>query len=176
MTTSGGGWSAQKIGGGAAVGTSLTGGADASNQIERLKAQIETLSRERDELKAALDREMIGSNFARSKYVSERLTLPPDAAAAYLGKYFEVRDGKLVAFDANGAQIFSPTRFTEPASFDEAIERIVAAHPHKAAIMKGSGRSPVRAEGTTLSRAEFDRLDPASKMARVRDGVKLVDG
>lgn len=64
-----------------------------------------------------------------------------EIAQALFGNRLKVEDGKVVAYDANGAKIYSRARPGELADPDEAIEILVESHPHKAHLVKGSGAS-----------------------------------
>ena len=58
---------------------------------------------------------------------------------ATFGKAFKIEEGKVVAYDANGNKIFSQSRPGELAEFDEALEALVDAYPHKDHILKPTG-------------------------------------
>lgn len=95
------------------------------------------LEKERDDAKAALNKEMIGGNFARSKFIEDKVAIPPDFMESQFGSSFKVEDGKLVAYGADGKPIYSRTKPGELAEFDEALELIVETHPRKEHILKG---------------------------------------
>ena len=68
---------------------------------DRLKAAETTHATQMNELKAKLDgatsalhSELIGGNFARSKFISEKLAIPVDMAQAAFGTNFKVEEGK----------------------------------------------------------------------------------
>jgi hypothetical protein len=90
-------------------------------------------------LEAALKREVIGGAFARSSLIAERLVIPVDIVEATFGRHFEIVDEQLVAKDLSGNPIYSATDYGKPASFDEALEKIIEAYPHKDKILKGVG-------------------------------------
>jgi hypothetical protein len=96
---------------------------------------------ERDSLAKMYNDEVIGGSFARSKFINEKLAIPSDFAQARFEKNFSIVDGKVVAKDANGNQIYSPASPGNPASFDEAIEFLVSQYPQKDSILKGTGSS-----------------------------------
>ena len=74
-------------------------------------------------------------------------------------------------------QLPSRTRHGEPADFDEALELLVDAYPHKASILKGSGASGGGASGgsggsggkKTFTRQQFAGLDPRQQAAVAKD-------
>lgn len=145
--------------------------------IKSVQAQFEPIVKERDTLQTQLYEEKIGGAFARSKFISEKVAIPPDMVQAAFGPRFKVENGKTVAVDANGQPIFSRTRHGEPADFDEALEIMIDQYPHKASILKGSGASGGGASGgngaaggkKTVTRAAFDAMDPVQKAAVARD-------
>lgn len=91
--------------------------------------------------------EMVGGAFARSKFVAEKLAIPPDLVQARFGGAFGIENGKVVAKDAQGNVIFSRANPGEPAGFDEALDTLVNAYPHKDSILKGTGASGGGAQG-----------------------------
>jgi len=146
--------------------------------IKSLQAQFEPIVKERDTLKGELYGEKIGGAFARSKFISDKVAIPADLMQASFGKHFGIEGGKVIAKDANGNQLFSRTRHGEPADFEEALEILVDSYPHKASILKGSNASGSGAQGgggqggggkKTMTRAQFEALDPAAKAAAVKD-------
>lgn len=126
----------------------------------------------------------VGNRFATSKYLSEKTILIPEIAEAYFGKNFKIEGGKVAAYDGAGNQIYSRTKPGEPADFDEALTILVESHAQRDHIMKGSGASGSGAKGSqgaggqgnkTISRAQFDALDPAARSAHFKDGGKVTD-
>lgn len=147
--------------------------------IESVKAEYEPFVTKAKDLEQQLYGEKIGGAFARSKFIAEKLAIPADMAQAAFGTRFKVESGKTVALDANGQPIFSRTRHGEPADFEEALEIMVDAYPHKASILKGSGASgggsgqsqPGAGGKKTITRAQFEALDPTAKIAAVKDST-----
>ena len=93
-------------------------------------------------VQAQFHSELIGGSFARSKVIADKLAIPADVAQAFFGKHFGIsEDGKVVAKDANGNEIYSRVRAGEKADFDEALETLIDAYPNKDSILKGSGAS-----------------------------------
>ena len=135
------------------------------------------------ELEAQLHGELIGGGFARSKYVGERLTLPPDLVQSAFGRHFRVESGKVVAYDKDGAPILSRST-GQPADFDEALETLVSQYPHKDSILRatqrsGSGGKPGTegkpAQQRTMTRAQFDAADHATRAAFAKEGGSVID-
>ncbi len=139
---------------------------------------------ERDGLQGQLRQERIGGSFARSKYIAEKLAVPVDFVEARFGGNFSLEDGKMVAKDSTGNPIYSKARPGEIAGFDEAMEILVDAYPHRDSILKGTGSQgggarPGNPGGTgakTMSRAQYDAMAPKDRTAKMRDGLANKSG
>lgn len=103
------------------------------------EAKLADAGAQTETLRAQLYGQMVGGAFSRSKFVSDKLAIPSDLVEARFGKHFAVKDGKVIATDANGNTIFSPSNPGEPADFDEALTHLVNAYPQKDQILKGTG-------------------------------------
>lgn len=133
--------------------------------------QIKTLETELEKLTGSLYSEKIGGAFSRSKFITDKVAVPADLLQAQFGQRFKVEDGKTVAYDPSGNKIYSRTKPGELAEFDEALETLIDAYPHRDAILKGSGANgggsrPSGGGGgnsKTISRQQFDALAPAEK-------------
>jgi hypothetical protein len=83
----------------------------------------------------------------------------------------------------NGNPIFSAVKHGEHADFEEAISVMVAAYPNKEMILKGSGASGSGAAGSsggagggkTMTRTQFEALDPTARAATIKGGTAVVD-
>jgi hypothetical protein len=113
--------------------------------IKSVEDRFSPVVKERDTLQSQLHAQLVGGAFSRSKYIAEKFATEGPAgveiAQALFGNRFKVEDGRVVAYDANGGQIYSRARHGELAEPDEAIEQLVEAHPYKAHLIKGSGAS-----------------------------------
>lgn len=149
-----------------------------AGQVETVRAQavkaIEDkyapVVKERDELKTMLNGERMSNTFAKSKYIAEKLAIPADIAMAKFGSQFSIDGAKIVAKDAAGNVIYSPSRPGEVADFDEAMQVLVDGYAYRDTILKGAGHSGGGAGGKsgtggkqTYTRAQFDQLTPTEK-------------
>ena len=140
---------------------------------------IEQLTAERDEARAALERERIGHCFAGSRLVAEQLSAPPAMVAATFAKHFCLEHGRAVAIDVHGNTILSRSRLGEPADFDEALDVLIDASGYADRLRKAPGQATGgaaeawRPNRPTLTRQGFDALLPAEKMAFVKAGGTL---
>lgn len=163
-----------------------------AGEVEKVKAEAikaveekyKPILEERDGLQKALRQEKIGGSFARSKFIAEKLAVPAPMVEKTFGEHFTIEDGKVVAKDTSGNQIFSPSRPGELATFDESLEVLVDQFAYKDSILKakpaeggeikdgGSGGSGAR----QIKRAEFEKMDPnAQRRAVVDDKAVIVD-
>jgi len=151
--------------------------------IAAVEEKYQPIVAERDTLKTQLDKEIRGGSFARSKYAEEKVAVPKHMLERTYGDNFKIEDGKLTPYDANGAKIFSRARPGEIADFDEALELIIAADPHRDHILKGdikggggAGQGGGGGGDKTISRADFAKLSPADQASKVtKDNFTVVD-
>ena len=126
----------------------------------------------------ALYDEKIGGAFARSSLIAgdkATLSIPADMVQARFGKHFSMKDGKVIATDHQGNQIYSKARPGDAADFDEALGFLVDQYPHRDSILKSSGASGGGSGGNQngnnasgkkeITRAEFDAMAPLQKAA-----------
>lgn len=154
--------------------------------VKEYASKVEAADERARAAEKALHSEKIGGSFARSKFIADKLAVPVPMVEATFGSNFTIEDGKIIAKDANGNQIYSKANPGEAASFDEALEIIVEASPYKDNIMKGRGHSGSGAPGggsgggqNTISRSEFDAInksDPARAQKMVtQEGITVTD-
>lgn len=153
--------------------------ADATRAAE---AREKALTEQNTQLTTNLNNHIIGGSFAGSKFISEKLAIPADIAQKVFGDRFKVDGGKLVPTDGNGQPIFSATRHGEHADFEEALQVMVNAYPNKEMILKGTGASGGGAGGSggaggakTMTRAQFEKLDPAARSTTLQGGFAITD-
>jgi hypothetical protein len=152
---------------------------------EKLKAtekKYEPVVKERDSLKTSLHQEKLSTAFNRSKFIQDKMAIPVDLAQSRFGSNFSIEDGKFIAKDASGNQIYSRARPGEIADFDEALEILVDAYPYRDNILKGTGASGGGAGGSKtdsngkrqVTRAQFDAMAPADQAKAAREST-IVD-
>lgn len=141
--------------------------------IDSVKAEYEPFKAKATDLETQLYGEKIGGAFARSKFIADKVAIPADMVQAAFGARFKVVDGKTVALDSNGQQIFSRVKHGEPADFEEALEIMIDQYPNKDSILKGTGASGGGASGgggsggkRTVTRTQFDAM-PADQQRAV---------
>ena len=154
--------------------------------IKAVEEKYEPITKERDNLKASLHKEMIGGRFARSKFISEKMASPIPMVEATFGSHFSIEDGQVVARNQAGNEIFSPSNPGERADFDEALQVLVEASPFRDQIMLGTNKNGTGAPGSgdagpsgkSMSRSEYESLamkNPQEALKRVREGCSIVD-
>lgn len=158
-----------------------------ANAVKSVEEKYAPMLKEAETLKSQLNTHLIGGAFASSKFIAEKFAAEGPAgveiARALFGNSLKVEDGAVVGYDAQGNKLYSRTRHGELASAEEAIELLVEAYPHKNHILKGSGANGGGAghgggQGggkSTMSRDQFNALDPAAKSKAMRDGVTLTE-
>ncbi len=159
-----------------------------AGEVEKVKAEAikatedkyAPIVQERDAFQTQLHNELIGGGFARSKYIQDNIAVPVDMIQATFGKNFQIEDGKVVAVGADGQKIYSRTRPGEVADFDEALESLVGGYQHKDSILKGSQAGGAGFQGgggqggaKTMSRQQFDALDPTGRAQFAREGGQI---
>ena len=147
---------------------------------EALKAAVTPVAAERDKLKAdlaaateSLNKSVIGSAFASSKFVAEKLVNPALAQQLFAGN-FQVKDGRPVGRDQDGNDIFGADGV---ATFDEALHKLVEASPFRDNILKpapgGAGTSSHTAAtygGGKMSPDQAGRLSPEDYAKARKEG------
>lgn len=151
--------------------------------VKAVEDKYAPVVKERDALAGKLVEKIVSNAFAHSKYIADKLVLPPDLAEAAFAKNFKIEGDNLVGYGREGKQIFSREKPGELAAFDEAMEILVAEYPRRDSILKGTGASGGGSKGgsegggsNTLTRSKFDSLDAGAKHAHVKGGGKIVDG
>lgn len=115
---------------------------------EKLNEKEEQLTRRQQQIR----RLSVSTQFANSSFIREHLTVPPDMLESYFGSRFHVEEGddgsiSVVARQPDGTPIFSNAKPGEPASFDEAIQHLVAQSPHKDSLLRASQKGGAGAGG-----------------------------
>ena len=172
---------------------------DAEQAEQSKQAAIQVVVGERDvarqdneKLKGAFAGQMIGAQFAQSKFVQEKLIVPSSMVAATFSAHFTVEDmdtaPRLVAKGADGNPIYSRSTPGAVAGFDEALESLINAYPHRDEIMKGAGKPGSGAPGSggggrerfckrTVSQKEAQELilsDPAGFHKQLHEEKQVV--
>jgi len=150
--------------------------------IKAVEDKYAPVVQERDKLKGDLYSERVGGQFARSKFIADKVAVPSDIVQARFGQHFRDEDGKAVAYDASGNKVYSRSKPGEPAGFDEALEILIDQYPYKDSLLKGtgggSGAKPGNGSGggdKTISRKDFEALGHADRAAKMKEGVKVTD-
>ena len=166
------------------------------NAIETVEKRYEDLIEQKykpmvgaaEKMEKRLHDEMIGGRFARSEFIKEQLTVPVEMVRATYGNHFTIEDGKVVARNAAGNEIFSKSNPGEKANFDEALEIIIENSNHSDHIMKGTNKRGSGAGGNEgggganvdkeITRSDFDKIqreDPARANKLItEEGYKIV--
>lgn len=152
-------------------------------KLKSIEDGFKPILAERDALKQSLVNEKIGGSFARSPFIKDKVSIPPELVQAYFGHSFKLEGDKVVAYDKEGKQIFSRLKPGNVAEFDEALEIQIDNSPFRDNILKGSGAHGSGAGGgsgggngkKSMSRPAFEALEPMARMAHIKDGGAVVD-
>jgi len=155
-------------------------------KIDQLETKVRDLSGTNEKLSGSLATEKVTNAFTNSKYIKDKLAVPPSVAKAVFGNNFKVEEDKLVAYDNNGTRLYSNASGGEP-NFDEALEIIIGNYPDRDSLLKGKNNSGGGGDGgggggrqqqpgeKSISRKAFDSLDATQRMLKMREGFKVVD-
>jgi hypothetical protein len=104
-----------------------------------LEDQLAAERAERQKDRSLIDELTIGNAFGNSTYIKEDLILSPEKARTIYGGHFEMKDGRVVAYDkpasaANRTMLVNSAG--DPLAFNEALERIIEADPDKKTMLK----------------------------------------
>ena len=158
-----------------------------NEEISELKKKYEPIAVDRDRLKTRLDQVIVSNAFANSKFIQEKVSVPSDMIESEFSDHIRVVNGKLKILDGSGKEIYSRKEPSRPADFDEALEVIIEAYPHKATILKGGGRNGpgvINGEGSDIlgdkliSRKNADEMatgNPKELARLMREGYRVVD-
>lgn len=163
--------------------------ASEQNILARINAAVAPKDRKIAELEAGAQefknkwhRARIDAEFGLSKFVKEE-TVNPEMVKRLFAAFFSVDDdGKIIAKDETGKELVEYDGEGN-VSFDAMLRHLVMSSPFKDNILIGTrasgsgGSSNTSGRGMnakTITRAEFEKLDPASKMARMKDGYRIV--
>lgn len=161
-----------------------------AGEVDRIKAEVIAASdakykpdlEERDDLRSKLSHRAIRGEFDKSDFITKKMTVPPDFVFAQFRDrfHYDPKTDKVVPKDPQGNNLLSLDRPGEVATVDEAMSIFVNALPYKNDILKGTGATgggsnPGSTNGggsgntgqKTLSRKDYDAMDPAARMDAV---------
>ena len=166
---------------------------EAKGEWDRLKARMSeehsrTLSVKDAELQAlreqlaakdgVLNDMTIGSEFVNSEFINKELVLTPAKTRVVYGSYFELEEGKVIAYDKpRGAKDRTAIvdGFGNPLPFDAALRKIVDADPDKNHMLKSSvkpGASSANQPGARRPAQE----EAKSSVAKISTGIASLLG
>lgn len=164
-----------------------------AGEVERVKESItkgfnEKLTAAEKRAQEAEDRyagEKVATAFLGSKFLTEKTVLPADVAQAYFSKRVKVdpTTGRVRVLDSDGNPLLSKANPGAEPTFDEAMEILVTSHPQRDSILRGtngsgSGAPSGGGQGSgakSLTRAQFEQLDPQGRVSAMKEGVRVTD-
>jgi hypothetical protein len=139
-----------------------------------MQSKIDALQTAIQEKDSILSRELIGGQFARSKFISEKMSIPHDLVEHRFGSAFKIEDGRVVAYDQHGNKLNSREKPGELAEFDEALTILVEQYPHKDSILRGGNGTGagVSGGGQPHVAKDWHNLPPVERLNAARQGKK----
>ena len=149
-----------------------------------LKERDEALAKVKD-YEARWESMLIDKALSESSFLREKVSKDPVHQAfvrEHFRSHFKVEDGQVVAYDApNGQKLFGSDG--NPCGVDAALSRLVNASPIGSSLLAGSQTSGSGASASsqgwtgqkTITRAQLEQLDPATRMKTIRSGTRVVD-
>lgn len=152
----------------------------AEEHAKEKTALLATLEEEREARKkdrGLINELTIGNSFGNSSFIKDSLVLSPDKTRQLYGSHFEVKEGRVVAYDKPAS---SETRNMlvnsagDPLAFEEALTRIVDADPDKKSVMK-SRMKPGAGSTTTEQQNNQNKQNDNGLYGRSRIAASLHD-
>lgn len=135
--------------------------------LEDAQRRMESQERKHREV---LRKMVLGDQFTRSKFIQERLNVPPELVEAFFGKNFNVEedgDGNpTIVAKQNGQPILSRARPGETADFDEALLILTESYPNRDRILKtpsSTGSGSKGGFGTSTIGKRISQMDAVEK-------------
>ena len=142
-----------------------------SNAVKPVQEKATALEKALGDKDAHIYKLEVSNRFQSSPFIKEKSIIPPDMLEATFGKNFKIENGRVLAFDGSGNQIFSKVKPGEPAEFDEAMQVLFDSHPLKDSLYKASGASGSGAQGSQGGGSAADRfsnLKPTDRITAAR--------
>lgn len=153
-----------------------------ANATKQLTEDLVKSNKRGDDLENELRGERIGGSFTRSKYITDKLSIPPDMAQSRFGQNFKIEEGKIIGYDGKGNKLYSRAKPGELADFDEAMELLVDQYPYRENIVKGTGGGGGARHGAgngggskEMKRSEFVKLNPIDQQKTALSGTVIID-
>ena len=148
-------------------------------EVEAAKAEyapkVDELTKELTKREQIITELTIGRSFSESPFIRENLALPVSKARILYGDHFELKDGKVVAYDKPaGSSNRTPLvdASGNPLEFDKAIEKIVDGDPDRDNLLKSKMRGGSGSHNDPNITAEDKNKKPLTGRDRILEAVK----
>lgn len=155
--------------------------------VAPLNAKIKELETANAATLGSYHKALIDAQFGTSKYVNEELVNPAMVKELFARHFSVDATGRIVAKDGEGKDVYDQEG--RVANFESALRLLVTASPYKQFLLKsnnasgsgikpnnnGNGGNKSNLGQKVMSRADFEKLDPVTKAARMKEGYTLVD-
>lgn len=125
------------------------------NEVKTLSEQIKAIQDQLSARESVIDELSIGHAFTGSRFIQEKLVLPPSKARTVFGTHFERNEhGVIVGYDkpkgtSNRAPLVDSNG--DPLPFDEAISKLVERDPDKDLILRASVKAGAGSSTSTTT-------------------------
>ncbi|ODI95555.1 hypothetical protein BFR91_06360 [Acinetobacter pittii] len=143
-------------------------------EVNRLQQQIKDLQQQLGSKDSQINELTIGSNFSRSAYIAEELTLTPNKARALYGAHFEIENGEVIGYDkprgaANRTALVDS--YGNPLSFDKAMQKIIEADPERDTLIR-SKVNPGAGSKTKQENKGLQKEQPKTSLEKIMAGLR----
>ena len=157
--------------------------ADAERIKAAYEAQLGEWKTKAEQAEAKRAKALVDAALAGSRFLAERVVVPPTILAAAYRDRIGVDGDRVVVRDDRGQVIHSRKNPLEPADVDEGLEQLISQSPDADRILRGtqkpgSGATPSGGGGGTgvrLTRQQFDAMSPKERAASMASGATLIE-
>ena len=158
------------------------GTADAERIKAAYEAQLGEWKTKAEQAEAKRAKALVDAALAGSRFLAERVAVPPTILAAAYRDRIGVDGDRVVVRDERGQVIHSRKNPLEPADVDEGLEQLITQSPDADRILRsaqkpGSGATP--SNGGTgavrITRQQFEAMTPKERAATMQSGAQLID-
>lgn len=127
------------------------------SEVKSLKDQLTEFQNKLGDKDSVINKLTIGHAFDSSRFIADELTLTPAKARVIYGEYFDVVDGKIVAYDkprgANGRTPLVDAN-GDSIAFNEAIKKIVDGDPDRDHLIKSKMKPGASSDNQPVKKPE----------------------
>lgn len=145
-----------------------------TKEVDKLKAELESLRGELGKSKGTINELSIGTLFGQSQFIAGETTLPVSKARALYADHFDLEDGKVVGYDKpKGAQGRTALvdGYGNAVSFDDAMRKIIEADPDKDHLLKSKVKPGAGSESKKADVKATQQSGPTDSVSKIGAGL-----